>query len=129
MMATSNLPVIETSYLSQAPARVSAAPIMIYKEKLMMKAFTYCSSEAILVKDPNDDKIPRYKCYQKYQGLKLHDDLRAIVNLPNCLWNRAEAYHEEATHNHAGCEEGLHEPTEGVEGVLLPDLTLRVIRG
>jgi len=85
MMATSNLPVIETSYLSQAPARVSAAPIMIYKEKFMMKAFTYCSSEAILVKDPNDDKIPRYECYQKYQGLKLHDDLRAIVNLPNCL--------------------------------------------
>ena len=31
MMATSNLPVIETSCLSQAPARVIAAPIIIYK--------------------------------------------------------------------------------------------------
>ena len=69
MMATSNLPVIETSCLSQAPARVIPAPIIIYKVKNKRESVTYCCSEAIFVEDPNDDEVSRDECYQKQQGL------------------------------------------------------------
>ena len=63
MVATSKLPVTDTSYLSQAPANVIPAPIMIFIDLIFV--ITYCNPKSIFVEHPNDDEISRNECYQK----------------------------------------------------------------
>jgi hypothetical protein len=90
---------------------------------------TYSSPKAELVQNPDDYEVSRNESNQKQQCLQLYDNWMTIIDICYGSCDRAETYHQEATHDHTDCEETLHGPSKGVKCVCLRYLgtTYRVL--